>query len=171
MICEHTSPRLIKGPGNPYPTWLAPTQYIASKGHQLWSFGLPTAAFFLMFDPCSLLTFFASAKSWWDTPAFLSDAAVKRLLPGQVTVRKGELQEDSGWDATHACHREPPNTRPPGSAGPLNLPASDSFLVPQGCRTSKEGTFHVNITTESLTHRNTTGKWREQMQVSTENMT
>lgn len=170
MICEHTSPRLIKGPGNPYPKWLAPTQYIASKGHQLWSFGLPTAAFFLMFDPCSLLTFFCKSQvmvrysciSFW---------CCSEETASRTSVRSGELQEDSGWDATHACHREPPNTHPPGSAGPLNLPASDSFLVPQGCRTSKEGTFHVNITTESLTHRNTTGNRREQMQVSPENMT
>ena len=32
----------------------------------------------------------------------------------------------------------------PGSAEPLTLPVSDSCSVPQGCRTSKEGTFQVN---------------------------
>ena len=49
----------------------------------------------------------------------------------------------------------------PGSAGPLKLPASDSCLVPQGYGVSKDGMFHVNVTTESLTYGNSMRNWRQ----------
>lgn len=63
--------------------------------HWQGSFGPPTAALCLMFDSPSFLTSFASLKSQGGTPAFLPHAAMRRMLPGQVTARSGELQGDS----------------------------------------------------------------------------
>lgn len=70
---------------------------------------------------------------------------MRKMFPGQVAVRSGEFQEDSGCGVAHACQRELPNTsllREWGHSSYLH----QTPAVPQGSRVSKEGMFYVNVT-------------------------
>lgn len=58
------------------------------------------------------------------------------------------LQEDLGWAAAHACQTEFPNTCLPREHGAAHVTCTDLCLVLHSCRISREGMFHVTITTE-----------------------